>query len=286
MSDTPHSNSKHPSLISTFILGLNLSFTQGLRLHLKPRKVLIGIAVLLLLISVQVIMLLADHRMRHSATDVYVVFNAVMVLNLCLPFLSLITALGLLGGEIEQGTLVYLLIRPCPRLAILVGRTLAAAVVTHITLVFMFLSCLCAVRLVGRGNAAVLPPLPTVGLAMHLILVGGIGAWIFTSLYSALTLFCKRPLVALLLGLGHALAWEGIVAFLPGTIGGYTFTQNLRSLFFNYPTIGPWPHRVMFRDPQLVPPVNDALVFLIGCSIVFLLLAWYRFRGREIRPAE
>ena len=276
---------RHPNPAVTLVLGMILSFHQGLRLNFRPRKVLVATTVMLLLISVQVAMVLADRR-NHTATDMYLVFTSLMVLNLILPFLSLITALGLLGGEIEQGTLVYLLIRPCPRLSILLGRTLAAAAVTLGVLVILFITCLATVHVIGRIGSGLRPPLPSLDLAMHLTAIGGLGALVFTSLYSALTLFCKRPLVALMLGLTHALIWEGVVAFLPGTIGGYTFTQNLRSLFFEHSAVGPWPRLVLFRDSQLVPHADDAVVFLAGCTMVFLLLGWFKFRGREIRPAD
>jgi ABC-type transport system involved in multi-copper enzyme maturation permease subunit len=270
---------RRPSL-GTFLPGLVFSFRSSLREQLRWRRVAIGVAGLLLLTIVQMVIVLAD-RGRHPAADDYVMFTGIVVLNLILPFVSLITALGLLGGEIEEGTLVYLLVRPCPRIAILLGRTLAAAAATGLLLGLMFLSCLAAVRLLGAADSRVEPPLPPFGLVRHLIAVGVLGAVAFTALYAALALFVKRPLVALLLGVGHALVWEGIIAFLPGRIGSYTFTQNLHALLFNHPAIGAWPRRVLFQDIRAVPPTADALVFLAGAVALALLAAWFRFRGRE-----
>jgi ABC-type transport system involved in multi-copper enzyme maturation permease subunit len=273
--------SPNPSALATLWLGVALSFSQGLRRHFSPRDVLIGVAALVLMVGVQSVILFAD-RSRLSAADAYLVFTGVMVLNLVLPFASLITALGLLGGEIEQGTLVYLLVRPCPRIAILLGRVLAAATVTWLLATAMFLACHTVARLLASLHGDVRPPLPTPGLTCHLIVVAALGAWAFTVLYATLVLYLRRPLVALLFGVGHALVWEGIIAFMPGSIGGYTFTQNLNALFFDRPDIGVRPRAVLFRDLQAVPPAADAVVFLIACSLFCIFLAWYRFRGREI----
>lgn len=269
------------SALAAFRLGVALSFAQALRRHLRLRMLLIGTASLALLVAVQVVMVLANRHIQ-AGVDAYVVFTGITVLNLVLPFVSLITALGLLGGELEQGTLVYLLIRPCPRLAILLGRTLAAAFATALVVALMFFACLAAVRVVGGDR----PPLPSIALGVHLTLIGAFGAWTFTALYTALTLFVKRPLVALLLGVFHALIWEGIIAFMPGNIGGYTFSQNLHALFFDHPEVRAWPRQVLFRDIRAVPQDLDAIVFLGAVSLLALALAWYRFRGREFSSAE
>jgi ABC-type transport system involved in multi-copper enzyme maturation permease subunit len=271
------------STFRAFRLGLNLSLTQGLRQHLRFRKVLIGLIALLLLVVVQVILVRSD-RAHHPAVDAFTVFTGIMALNLILPFLSLITALGLLGGELEQGTLVYYLVRPCPRLAILLGRILSAALVTGLVQAVLILGCLIAVRATASMDPDVRPPLPPLDLALHLATVGLVGAWVFTTLYAALALLVRRPIIALLLGVGHALVWESIIAFLPGTISEYTFTQNLHALFFDHEIIGRWPRKVLFQDLHTAPPVGDAWMFLLGCSVLFVLLAWYRFRGREITP--
>lgn len=272
--------SPHPSALATLWLGVALSFAQGLRLHFSPRNVLIGAAALVLMVGVQIVILFAWSRL--SAADAYLVFTGVMVLNLILPFASLITALGLLGGEIEKGTLVYLLVRPCPRIAILLGRVLAATTVTWLLATVMFLACHTVARLLASLHGEIRPPLPSLGLTVHLIVVAALGAWGFTVLYATLVLYLRRPLVALLFGVGHALVWEGIIAFMPGSIGGYTFTQNLNALFFDRSDIGVRPRGVLFRDLQAVPPAVDAVVFMIACSLFCIFLAWYRFRGREI----
>ncbi|MBN2490280.1 MAG: hypothetical protein JXQ29_05470 [Planctomycetes bacterium] len=266
--------------LRTFAPALLFSFRAGFRRQVRWRRVAGAAAALLLLTIVQMAIVLAD-RGRHPAADGYVLFTGIVLLNLILPFASLITALGLLGGELEEGTLVYLLVRPCPRLAIVLGRTLAAAAATGLLLVLLFLGCLAAVRALGALDARIAPPMPALDLVLHLAAVGALGAVVFTALYAAFALFLKRPLIALLLGAGHALAWEGIVAFLPGSIGSYTFTQNLHALFFHHPAIGAWPRRILFQDLHAVPPAADALVFLAGTAVVSLLAAWFKFRGRQ-----
>lgn len=259
-----------------FLLGTRLSWTQGLRLTLRGWRLWAGFGLVLVIVVLEGVLIGATrHR---SPVDLYVVINGLLVLNTILPFLTLISSLGLTSGEIEDGTFGYLLTRPCPRIALLVGRVLAGATVTAAALTVLFMLGVVAVDIaVGRSPRTE----PTASLGWHLAGVGAIGGLAFTSLYSAIALYCRRPVVALVVGVSHALVWEGIVATLPGSIGGYTLTQNVRALFFDHPEVGPWAERMLFRDVELVPPAPDALAFLLIASGIFIAVAWHRFAGRE-----
>ncbi len=262
--------------IRAFVLGTRLSWEQGLRLMLRGWRLWAGLGTITVVVALEAV-LIGGTRHR-SPVDLYVVINGLLVLNTILPFLTLVSSLGLTSGEIEDGTFGYLLTRPCPRIALLVGRVLAGTTVTGLALAALFTSGVLAVGL-AAGNTA--SAKPTLALGWHLAGVGAIGGLAFTSLYSAIALYCRRPVVALVVGVSHALVWEGIVATLPGSIGRYTLTQNVRALFFEHPEIGGWAERVLFRDVELVPPATDALAFLLLASGVFIAVAWHRFAGRE-----
>jgi ABC-2 type transport system permease protein len=111
-----------------------------------------------------------------------------------LPVIALIVGTGVLGSEIDDGTIVHILAKPVPRREIILAKLAVAASVTAVTVgVPMFVAGLVAgsVRL-GIGLA--------VGCAL-----GGLA---YSALFMALSLLTRRPV---LVGLVYVLLWEGIL---------------------------------------------------------------------------
>jgi ABC-2 type transport system permease protein len=116
-----------------------------------------------------------------------------------LPVIALIVGTGVLGSEIDDGTLVHVLAKPLPRRDIILTKLAVAVVVTAVTVgVPMFVAGLVAgsARL-GAGLAA--------GCA--------VGAFAYSALFLALSLVTRRPV---LVGLLYVLIWEGLLGNLLG----------------------------------------------------------------------
>jgi ABC-2 type transport system permease protein len=118
-----------------------------------------------------------------------------------LPVISLIVGTGVLGSEIDDGTLVHILAKPLPRREIIVTKLAVAVAVTAVTVGGpMFVAGLIA------GSARV-----GLGLAVGCVL----GAFAYSALFLALSLVTRRPV---LLGLLYVLVWEGLLGnLLTGT---------------------------------------------------------------------
>lgn len=118
-----------------------------------------------------------------------------------LPVMALIIGTGVLGSEIDDGTLVHVLAKPLPRREIVLAKLVVAVVVTTLVVgVPMFV-----VGLVARS----------VPLAAGLVVACAVGALAYTALFLALSLLTRRPV---LLGLLYVLIWEGILGnLLSGT---------------------------------------------------------------------
>jgi ABC-2 type transport system permease protein len=118
-----------------------------------------------------------------------------------LPVISLIVGTGVLGSEIDDGTLVHILAKPLPRREIIVTKLAVAVAVTAVTVgVPMFIAGLIA------GSAQL-----GLGLAVGCV----VGAFAYSALFLALSLLTRRPV---LLGLLYVLIWEGVLGnFLAGT---------------------------------------------------------------------
>jgi ABC-2 type transport system permease protein len=134
------------------------------------------------------------------AVDVF----ATLTLGLAIPLVALILGTGALGTQVDDGTIVYLLVKPVPRrtvilAAMLVAAPATAALAVPATLVSGFLVL---------GTTA--PDLQA-GMALGALLASVLYGTVFVTL-SVLT---GRALV---IGLGYLLLWEGFVtSVLPGT---------------------------------------------------------------------
>ncbi|WP_018252347.1 ABC transporter permease subunit [Salinispora mooreana] len=122
-------------------------------------------------------------------------------LAVVLPVIALIVGTGVLGAEIDDGTVVHILTKPLPRWQIVLPKLAVAAGVTAVTV---------AVPLYVAGVLA-----SSVWVGLALAAAAAIGALAYCALFLALSLVTRRPV---LLGLVYVLIWEGLLGnFVSGT---------------------------------------------------------------------
>lgn len=118
-----------------------------------------------------------------------------------LPVMALIVGAGVLGSEIDDGTLVHILAKPLPRREVILAKLAVAVLVTTVAVgVPMYAGGLVA------GSAR---------LAVGLVAGTAVGALAYSALFLALSLLTRRPV---LIGLLYVLIWEGLLTnLLSGT---------------------------------------------------------------------
>jgi ABC-2 type transport system permease protein len=122
-------------------------------------------------------------------------------LAVVLPVISLIVGTGVLGSEVDDGTIVHILTKPLARRDIILAKFMVAAGVS---------SASAAVPLFVAG---VLADSTRFGLALAVAAV--VGACAYSALFLLLSLVSRRPV---LFGLAYILVWEGLLGrFLSGT---------------------------------------------------------------------
>jgi ABC-2 type transport system permease protein len=130
--------------------------------------------------------------------------NPVLVglgLAVVLPVIALIVGTGVLGSEIDDGTVVHILTKPMPRWQIVLPKLAVAAGVTALTV---------AIPLYVAGVLA-----DSVRLGLALAAASAVGALAYSAFFLALSLVTRRPV---LLGLVYVLIWEGLLGnFVSGT---------------------------------------------------------------------
>jgi ABC-2 type transport system permease protein len=115
-------------------------------------------------------------------------------LAVVLPIVALIVGTGVLGSEIDDGTLAHILAKPLPRGEIVLSKLAVAIAVTFVTT---------AVPLAAAGFIGGSTP-----LAWGLVFGAAVGSIAYSALFMALSLITRRPV---LLGLVYVLIWEGLL---------------------------------------------------------------------------
>ncbi|MCZ7435491.1 ABC transporter permease subunit [Micromonospora sp. WMMC241] len=122
-------------------------------------------------------------------------------LAVVLPVVALIVGTGVLGAEIDDGTVVHILTKPLPRWQIVLPKLAVAAAVSAVT---------AGIPLYVAGVLA-----DSVRLGLALVAASAAGALAYSALFLALSLVTRRPV---LLGLVYVLIWEGLLGrFVNGT---------------------------------------------------------------------
>ncbi|MEU8003761.1 ABC transporter permease subunit [Catellatospora sp. NPDC049111] len=112
-----------------------------------------------------------------------------------LPLVSLIVGTGVLGSEIDDGTVVHILTKPIPRSRIILAKLVVASLVSAVTTAApMFV----AATMVGGVRLGI-------GFAVACVA----GAIVYSALFLALSVVTRRPV---LVGLLYVVIWEGLLS--------------------------------------------------------------------------
>ncbi|MFI7546399.1 ABC transporter permease [Actinoplanes sp. NPDC049599] len=161
------------------------------------RRVLLLLPLPLLLVGLALLCRTYDVNPADWGTPVLVGLGLAVVL----PVISLIVGTGVLGSEVDDGTIVHILTKPLPRRDIIVAKLGVAIGVSALT---------SAVPLFVAGALA-----DSARLGLGLAVGAVVGACAYSAFFLLLSLLTRRPV---LLGLLYILVWEGLLArFVDGT---------------------------------------------------------------------
>ncbi|GAA0260832.1 ABC transporter permease [Actinomadura nitritigenes] len=228
------------------------------RAMLGRRRALLLLALPALLVVLAVVLRWTGNNDLDVSANVLQKFG----LATLLPLLALIAGTGVIGPEIDDGQIMYVLTKPIPRQVIVLTK-LAVAIV--LVAAFSVVPTLLA-GLVLTGTTAQLVPAFTVG-----VLVGGIA---YSAVFVALAVLSRN---AVTIGLLYALVWETLLgSFAPGAKSA---------------SIQQWALSV---TDALTPasPVSSsvdlgvAIPLLVAVTVGAAFLAAFRLRSLTIASAE
>jgi ABC-2 type transport system permease protein len=166
-------------------------------------------------------------------------------MGVLLPLVSVIVGTATIGSELDDGTIIYLLSKPIPRVRIGLVKLVVAWSVT-VAIVAP------AIGLAGLVGTAGDP-----GLAVAYAVAAAFGALEYTAIFAALSLITSRALVV---GLAYVVIWEGVIA----------------GLFAGTRTVSVRQHALAVADAFGVQGSRDAALDLgtaVTVAVVVTLLA-------------
>jgi ABC-2 type transport system permease protein len=188
-----------------------------------------------------------------------------LVIRTVLPLVALVMGTAALGSEIDDGTLIFQLLKPVPRWQIALAKTLVAAALTALLVLPPMI--VTGILLGGTGSSSI-------GLALGFTAAALAGCVAYAVAFAALGLVTSR---ALIVGLGYTLIWEGVLA---GILEGTRFLSVRQA------TLG-LAAGLTGSEIGVEPlAITASLVILAAVTAVGLTVATLRLRSFQVRAAD
>ena len=203
-------------------------------------------------------------RIGGGRPDAPEILDTLVIRTVC-PLVALVIGTGAVGSEIEDGTLIFQLLKPVPRWLTGLAKTTVAAFLTAVLLVPPII--VTGLLLGGLGGQSIAT---TLGFAVACLVGGSAYAIGFT----ALGTITSR---ALIVGLGYTLIWEGVLAGL---------LEGTRFLSIRQATLG-IAAALTGRDVGVDPlPVATSVVILAVVIVGGIGLTAMALRRFQVRAAD
>lgn len=243
-------------------------FTLGRRMGRTRTFALLGLVPVALAVAARIIL----HGRAGDLAAVSTEILMVVFLQFYIILVPLFYGTSITAEEVENRTLSYLLTRPVPKTAIVVGKFAAYTVLTY------------AMVAIGLGisffilNAARMGD-PALYLTFFRYLgVLGLGVLAYTAFFVFLGTVLKR---AIILGLIFGFGWETAIQYFPGSTQRFSIVHYLKSLLPYRPGSGGGRGvaLLLFRLEPTSPVL--AVMALLAITAAFLALACAVFRAKE-----
>ena len=182
-----------------------MTFLEVARVTLRA---LLGRRRTILMLLLAGVPILVGLLVRANSTGVPDLGNTLdgLVVRLVLPIVALVFGTAALGSELDDGTAIHLLTKPIRRSTIVLAKL---AVAGSLAAAMLVPSTVLAGLLLARPGSDALGT--SVAVAVGVL----VGSYLYVAIFLALSIVTTRGLI---IGLGYALIWEGLLAgLLPGS---------------------------------------------------------------------
>jgi ABC-2 type transport system permease protein len=268
----------------------SLSFARGtLRVaRVAPFRVLRGKRLLTLLLLVFCPVLVTLLMRVYGATSGlgvrgFVEQSTIFYLTVIFPVTLLFLGAAAIGDDIDNGTLLYLRLRPVGRAAIVCGRYLAAVLSATVLLAPPVILTY-ALHVGFQGPAFLIEQLP-----LLLVMLGNVllGCLTYGALFLLFSLLIRHAVIA---GLVFIAIWEVFISVFPSKAALSTVSFHLSAILWHQSREGGELSQRMsgFEESGLLPSALQSTLGLLVASAALLALSCWTFRNREYleRPGD
>ena len=185
-----------------------------------------------------------------------------LVLVLVLPLLALVFASAAFGNEVEDGTILYLVMKPASRPGIVLSKLLP---VTVVVAALTAVSVLVTALFVGRDSETLL-------VGVGFMAAAAVGACAYSALFLWLGLVTSRTLI---FGLLYIFLWEGVLTGVFRGIRFLSLREYARTIARVTGDINP---RIL--DTRIDAP--EALIASLAVVVIAFGLTVVRLRSMDI----
>lgn len=213
-----------------------------------------------------------------TGTNVFSVLMGTIQVWFLWPLIALWLGAACIRDEVEEETISYLLLRPLSKTTLVAAKAFAATISSWLVITCSIL--LTYAILASHTSSGLFPgeiPLLTRDLCVMFL-----ACWAYVGIFSLLGSLLKHPYI---LGMLWIFIWDGLVAFIPGTLHKLTVKHYVRSLYSHDVKL-PVEDRDMealaqFLSPALETGIAYSVFVLVAIGIVGIALAAVIAHQRE-----
>jgi ABC-2 type transport system permease protein len=248
-------------------------FVLTLRQHVRGRRLLV-LSLLFALPSVLAAVVNLALRFAPPAENLQfaLIFN--LIPHALAPLAALLYSAGIIQDDVEEQTLIYLLLRPLPRWAIYLTKLLATVLMTSVLTAVFTAATFAVIALTAREP-------PAAGLLVQvlktaaLLTLAQVG---YCGLFGLLGLLMRR---SLLVGVAYIIFFEGLLASLDMVVRRLTVMYYFRVLVLRW--LEPASGKDWWIDLATAPTARNCVLTLLGAGLFFALAGALIFTAREFR---
>jgi ABC-type transport system involved in multi-copper enzyme maturation permease subunit len=208
----------------TYLNAMRSASGQAITMMVRQKRIILATLICFLPVAIPVMMVFfSSDPYAQEGLETFILLTTNVQIRVLCPLLALFFATMLIGQDVESQTIPFVLTRPIPRSAWIIGRYVAYLCITEIIMALsIFLTFGACTALEGLSLSG-----GDVKLALHFVGTAAMALIAYGALMMFLGAVSKRPII---IGVVIIYGWQPIANFIPGLIDFLTIKKFVDTL--------------------------------------------------------